>query len=88
MEYIELTHSPLITNLAKRATWALDWLSRVSAPPEDVMGSDVIGPTGVVSFVIGSSRTMRRLWAFSSIDALERYMNKVRRCLIFRISAI
>ena len=33
MEYIELTHSPIVTNLAERAAWALDWLSRVSAPP-------------------------------------------------------
>lgn len=72
MEYIELNHPSLITHLAERTAQSLDWLSGVSAPPED---KDLIGPLGAVSFVIGSSRAPL---AFSSIDALERYMNEVR----------
>ena len=48
MEHIELTHPSLITNLAERTAWALDWLSGVSAPPEDVIGhsKDAMGSIG------------------------------------------
>ena len=48
MEHIGLADPPPITNLAERAARAIDWLSKVPAPPEDVMGpsKDAIGPVG------------------------------------------
>ena len=66
MEYIELSQSSLVTNLAGRAAFAVNWLSGVPAPPEDETSDskNVIGPTGAVSFVIGSSRTIEPLWFF------------------------
>ncbi|KAF8347169.1 hypothetical protein F5887DRAFT_49076 [Amanita rubescens] len=83
MEYIELTHSPLITNLAERAAWALDWLSRVPAPPEDVMGpsKDAVGPIGGGLIRHRFFKDHKAPLAFSSIDALERYMNEGRKLL-------
>ena len=85
MEYIELTHSPVITNLAERAAWALDWLSRVPAPPKDIMGpsKDAMGPIGGGLIRHRFFKDHKAPLAFSSIDALERYMNEVRRCLFF-----
>ena len=76
MEYIELIHPSLITNLAERKAKALDWLSEVPSPFEDLMGP------------VGGGRIRHRFFKdykappdFSSVDPLERYMNKVRRCL-------
>jgi hypothetical protein len=85
MEYIELTHPSLITNLAERAAGALHWLSEVLAPPEDVIGpsKDVIGPIGGGLIRHRFFKNNKAPLAFSSVDALERYMNEVRRCLHF-----
>ena len=91
LEHIELTHPSLITNLAERTARALDWLSGVSAPPEDVIGhsKDVIGPIGGGPIRHGFFKNNKAPLVFSSIDALERYMNKVRHYLLFfRVSAI
>jgi hypothetical protein len=38
MEHIALTHPSLTTDLAERTARALEWLSKVSAPPGDIMG--------------------------------------------------
>lgn len=75
MEHIELTHPSLITNLAERAAQALDWLSKVPPPSEDVLGPIGGGPIRHTFF-----KDHEAPLTFSSIDALERYMNKVRRC--------
>lgn len=85
LEHIELTHPSLVTNLAERAAWALDWLSGVSAPPEDVIdhSKDVIGPIGGGPIRHSFFKNNKAPLTFSSVDALERYMNKVRRCLYF-----
>jgi hypothetical protein len=83
MEHIELTDPSLITNLAERAARALDWLSKVSAPPGDVMG-----PIGGGLIRHRFFKNNKAPLAFSSIDALERYMNEARCCLFFRVSAI
>jgi hypothetical protein len=69
--------------LAERTARALDWLSKVSAPPGDVMG-----PIGGGLIRHRFFKNNKAPLAFSSIDALERYMNEVRRCLyFFRVSA-
>ena len=78
MEHIELSHPSLITNVAERAAQVLDWLSKVSAPSEDVMG-----PVGGGLIRHRFFKNNKAPLAFSSIDALERYMNEVRRCLYF-----
>jgi hypothetical protein len=85
MEHIELTHPSLITNLAERTARALDWLSGVSAPPEDVIGhsKDTMGPVGGGLIRHKFFKNHKAPLVFSSIDALERYMNEVRRCLYF-----
>ncbi|GJJ09950.1 hypothetical protein Clacol_004174 [Clathrus columnatus] len=78
MEHIEFTHPSLITDLPERTARALEWLSDVPAPPEDVVGpsKNAIGP-------VGGGRIRHRLFkddeaplTFSSVDALERYMNE------------
>jgi hypothetical protein len=90
MEHIELIHPSLIANLPERTAQALDWLSRVSAPPEDVVGSskDAMGPVGGGLIRHRFFKDDEAPLDFSSIDALERYMNEVCRLYFFRVSAI
>jgi hypothetical protein len=78
MERIELTLPFLVTNLAERTAQALDWLSKVSAP-----SGDVLGPIGGGLIRHRFFKHNQAPLAFSSIDALERYMNQVRRCFFF-----
>lgn len=78
MEYIELEDTSLITDLPERAAAALDWLSRVPAPSEDMMGP--IGG-GLIRHRFFKDREAPL--CFSSIKALESYMNEVRRCLCY-----
>ena len=77
MEYIQLRDEPT-PDLAERTAKALNWLLEVPPPSEDVMGP------------VGGGRIRHRFFKnniapteFSGTDALERYMNKVRRCLYF-----
>ena len=74
MEHIEFTHPSLITNPAERAAWALDWLSGVSAPPEDVIGHSkyAMGPIGDGLIRHRFFKNNKAPLAPSSIDALSR----------------
>jgi len=76
MEFIALTAPPL--DLIDRTTQALVWLSNVPPPP-----NHVIGP-------LGGGRIRHKLFddyeaplLFSSAEALQRYMDKVRPCFHF-----
>jgi hypothetical protein len=78
MEYINLT-SPPVPDLPHRAALALRWLRGLPAPP----GHARIGP-------LGNGRARHVLFkdctaplSFSSIQAVERYLNTVRPCLYF-----
>ena len=83
MEYIELTDPSLITKLAERTAWALDWLSKVSAPPEDITGpsKDAIGPVGGGLIHHRFFKDYEAPVIFQSVADLQFYMNEVRRCL-------
>lgn len=76
MEYIPLANSP--PDLAERTIEALRWLSSVPAPPGHVFGP--LGG-GLIRhrFFLDSTAPL----AFSSIEALERYIARVRPCLYF-----
>ncbi|KAJ7269836.1 hypothetical protein C8J57DRAFT_1607772 [Mycena rebaudengoi] len=78
MEHIELIHPSLIADLPERTAQALDWLSRVSAPPEDVVGSskDAMGPVGGGLIRHRFFKDDEAPLDFSSIDALGRHMNE------------
>jgi hypothetical protein len=77
MEHIRLRdeHPP---DLAERTAVALNWLSEVPSPSEDLMG-----PIGGGLIHHSFFKNNKAPLAFSSIDALERYMNEVRRCIHF-----
>ncbi|KAH7886430.1 hypothetical protein F5I97DRAFT_1928283 [Phlebopus sp. FC_14] len=83
MEHIELTDPSLITNLAERTAWALAWLSRVSAPPEDVMGSskDAMGPIGGGLIRHRFFKNNKAPLPFQSAADLQVYINKGRKLL-------
>jgi hypothetical protein len=74
MECIELTPTSEL-DLSRRAAQALQWLHGLPAPAQAAIGS------------LGGGRAHHGLFKnrtapldFSSIEALERYMNKVRPC--------
>ncbi|KAI6107737.1 hypothetical protein EDD17DRAFT_1484116 [Pisolithus thermaeus] len=75
MEYIDLTSTPA----PDKAAEALRWLSEVPAPPNHVG----IGPVGTGLACHGLFKDFREPLSFSSIVALERYLNKVCPCLCF-----
>ena len=83
MEYIELADHSLITNLAERTAWALDWLSKVSAPPEDIMdpSKEAMGPVGGGFIRHRFFKNYQAPVSFQSVADLQFYMNEVRRCL-------
>ena len=85
MEYIELTDPSLITNLAERTAWALDWLSKVPAPPEDIVGpsEDALGPVGGGLIRHSFFKNYKAPVSFRSVADLQFYMNEVHRCLYF-----
>ena len=70
MEYITLTDSP--PDLYERAGEALKWLSSVPAPP-----NHVIGPLGGGCIRHRFFKDDEAPLLFSSVEALERYMEKV-----------
>lgn len=79
MEFITLTAPP--PDLIDRTTQALVWLSNVPPPP-----NHAIGP-------LGGGRIRHRFFddyeaplLFSSVDALQRYMDRVRLSFIFSSS--
>lgn len=72
MECVNFTIPPVLETAAEKAAAALSWLSKVPAPP----GHTRIGP-------LGNGCARHRLFKdnqaplpFSSIEALERYLNK------------
>ncbi|KAJ3511202.1 hypothetical protein NLJ89_g4239 [Agrocybe chaxingu] len=71
MEYIKLTDSP--PDLHERTAEALRWLSGVPAPP-----NHVIGPLGGGCIRHSFFKDNEAPLLFSSIEALERYMEKGR----------
>jgi len=78
MEYITLTHPP-VPDLPQKVAVALQWLRDPPAPTERVR----IGP-------LGSGRARHTLFKdckaplpFSSIEAIERYLNKCVRGYTF-----
>ena len=75
MEYIEPIHIP-VPDLPRRAAQALQWLRDLRLPNDAQIGS------------LGGGHAHHRVFkdfvaplSFSSIEALERYMNMVRSCL-------
>ncbi|KAF9814929.1 hypothetical protein IEO21_04873 [Rhodonia placenta] len=75
MEHITLTDtSPDPTKIAE----ALRWLSEVPAPPDHVFG-----PLGGGVIRHSFFKDYEAPLVFSSIEALERYIEKVRSCLYF-----
>ena len=77
MEYIKLS-DPSPSDLPERAAEAVKWLAGVPAPPEHVMGP--LGP-GLIRH--GLFKDYKAPLLFSSIKALELYMDKVCPCLYF-----
>ena len=77
MEYIRLL-DPSPSDLPERTAEALKWLSGVPAPSEHVMG-----PLGPGRIRDGFFKDYKAPLLFSSIKALERYIDKVRPCLYF-----
>jgi len=75
IEYIHLADSP--PDIHKRAD-ALKWLSEVPPPP-----GHVIGPLGGGRIRHQFFKNYRAHLHFSSVEALERYIEKVRLCLDF-----
>jgi hypothetical protein len=78
MEYIKPTTTPVV-DLPQRVALALQWLRDLPAPT----GHDGIGPLGK-----GRARHMlfkdyRAPLYFSSIQAIQRYLDEVRPCLHF-----
>ena len=76
MEFITLTATPL--DLIDRTAKALVWLSNVPPPPNHVMGPLGGGPIRHKFF---KDYTASQL--FSSVEALQRYIRKVRPCFHF-----
>ena len=77
MEYIKLEASP--SDLSERIVGALRWLSGVPAPP-----GHVIGPLGSGYIRHGFFKDNEAPLRFSSVEALERYIEKVRLSSHFR----
>ena len=77
MEYIRLL-DPSPSDLPERTAEALKWLSGVPAPSEHVMV-----PLGPGRIRDGFFKDYKAPLLFSSIKALERYIDKVRPCLYF-----
>jgi len=91
MEYIKLSNPSLIPNLAERTAEALRWFSQTPPPPEDDIrptSKHMIGPVGSGLIRHSFFKNHTAPLHFSSVDALERYMNRVRRCLRFFHSLI
>jgi hypothetical protein len=76
MEFITLTAAPL--DLIDRTAQALVWLSSVPPPPNHVIGPLGGGPIRHKFF---QDRTAPLL--FSSVEAIQRYIRKVRPMLPF-----
>ena len=76
MEFIALTAPPL--DLIDRTTQALVWLSNVPPPPNHVIGPLGGGPIRHKFFDDYEAPLL-----FSSVEALQRYMDKVRPCFYF-----
>lgn len=76
MEYVALTNPP--PDLPERTAEALIWLSAVPAPPGHVFGPLEGGLIRHKFF-----KDYKAPLVFSSIGALERYIEKVRPCLYF-----
>ncbi|KAH9977052.1 hypothetical protein BGW80DRAFT_1542951 [Lactifluus volemus] len=76
MEFITLTAAPL--DLIDRTAQALVWLSSVPPPP-----NHVIGPLGGGCIRHKFFKRYRAPLLFSSVEALQRYMRKVRPCFHF-----
>ena len=82
MEFIQLRDEPT-SDLAERTARALNWLSEVPPPSEDVMG-----PVGGGRICHHFFKNHKAPMEFSGTDALERYMNEVRRSLYFSSTSI
>jgi hypothetical protein len=83
MEYTEIDASHT-TQLPERAAAAIDWLSTVLPPSKDTLGP--IGGGLIRHMFFKNHEAPLR---FTSIRALESYMNKVCCCLyFFRVFAI
>jgi hypothetical protein len=76
MEFITLTAAPL--DLIDRTAQALVWLSSVPPPP-----NHVIGPLGDGCIRHKFFKDYTAPLLFSSVEALQRYMCKVRACFHF-----
>ncbi|KAL4076155.1 hypothetical protein J3A83DRAFT_4489960, partial [Scleroderma citrinum] len=76
MEYINLTFPPF---LAEKVAENLNWLSRVAAPPDHVR----TGPLGNGCACHSLFKDFTVPLSFSSIEALQQYLNKVCPCLYF-----
>ena len=77
MEYIKLL-DPSPSDLPERTAEALKWLSGVPAPSKHVMGP--LGPSCIRHRFFKDNKAPL---LFSSIKALELYMDKVHPCLYF-----
>jgi len=71
MEFITLTAAPL--DLIDRTAQALVWLSSVPSPP-----NHVLGPLGGGRIRHKFFKDYKAPLVFSSVEALQRYMHKVR----------
>ena len=76
MEHVAVIPTP--KNLAERTVEALDWLALVPAPP-----NHVLGPLGGGVIHHRFFQDCEAPLVFSSVEALERYINEVRPCLYF-----
>ena len=75
MEYIQAS-ATLAKDVPEKVANALQWLRGLPAPPDTTIGS-VAGRDAPFMLFKGFGAPI----AFSSIEAIERYMNKVRLCL-------
>ncbi len=79
MEKIEFTTNPG-QELYEKTALALQWLRSVEVPPGATIGRLGGSPAYHMLF-----RDFKAPFVFSSIEALEKYMNAVRRLLFFYI---
>jgi hypothetical protein len=75
MEYVQAS-STLAQNVPEKVANALQWLRGLAAPSDTAIGS-VPGRDADYMLLKGFTAPI----VFSSIEAIERYMNKVRLCL-------
>ena len=76
MEHITLMNSPSDLIIIKRVAEALKWLSEVKLPPDHVIGPFEGGLIHHEVF-----KHFEAPLPFPNVDALERYLEKVRPCL-------